>query len=245
MPTTPNLEITHVGPAQDNKTVTLNAALDSLDQAIAGDLELDCSAGGTITLTSAQWINMVLHLVGAPAGAFSIIVPATPKLYVIDNASGEAATVKTSGGTGITVDTGAIQILRCDGTNVVAVSAVASAGGSEPYDLGTPLIITPGTGQVVDVFVFTQTVTFPAGLTGSQGVIATAPSGAAGEVFSLCKNSILFGTATFAQGATTATFAAASSTTFSPGDELTIVMTTSPADPAFAPPGCITLIGTR
>ena len=244
MPTSPNLGITHLDPAQANKTVTANAGTDSLDEAIAGDLELDCSAGGTITLTSSQWINMVLHLTGAPGGAFTIVLPATPKVYIVDNASGQTATVKTASGTGVNVLAGAIQIVRCDGTNILGVNA-ASSGGSEPYDLGTPLIMAPPTGQVVDCFCFTQTVTFPAGLSGSKGVIATAPSGASGEVFTLYKNGVSFGTATFAQGSTTATFAASSSTTFDPGDVLKIVMTTSPADPAFAPPGCITLIGAR
>jgi hypothetical protein len=128
MPTSPDLGITHVDPAQSQKATTVNAAIDSLDQAIAGDLELDCSAGGTITLTSAQWINMVLHLIGASGGAFNIVVPAAnKKLYLVDNASGQTATVKTASGTGIAVLPGTVQFVRCDGTNVVSVNAVSTS----------------------------------------------------------------------------------------------------------------------
>ena len=131
MPTSPDLAITHVDPAQSSKATTVNAAIDSLDQAIAGDLELDCSAGGTITLTSAQWINMVLHLTGAPGGAFNLVVPAAnKKLYLVDNASGQTATVKTASGTGIAIATGVVQIVRCDGTDVIAVNTASVSGGT-------------------------------------------------------------------------------------------------------------------
>jgi hypothetical protein len=121
MPTTPNLGLTHVAPGQSAKPTTVNGMADGLDEAIAGLTERDCSAGGTITLSLTEWSNMVLHLTGAPGAGFNIVVPTNKKIYIVDNTSGQSATVKTAAGSGILVATGAVRILRCDGTNIVAV----------------------------------------------------------------------------------------------------------------------------
>jgi hypothetical protein len=47
------LPIAHILQSQAQKEVTANAAFDALDQAIAGLLEVDVSAGGTITADAA------------------------------------------------------------------------------------------------------------------------------------------------------------------------------------------------
>ena len=49
MSATPNLAIEHILQIQAQKEVTANEAFDALDQAIAGLIEVDVSAGGTIT----------------------------------------------------------------------------------------------------------------------------------------------------------------------------------------------------
>ena len=91
MPTTPNLGPTHVAPGQSAKPTTVNGMADGLDEAIAGLTEKDCSAGGTITLSLAEWSNMVLHLTGAPSAGFNVVVPTNKKIYIVDNASGQTA----------------------------------------------------------------------------------------------------------------------------------------------------------
>jgi hypothetical protein len=60
----------------------------------------------------------------------------------------------------------------------------------------------------------------------SQAVLATAAT--ASTTLSLQKNGTQFGTATFAAGSTTATFACASATTFAAGDVLTVIAPASP-----------------
>ena len=121
MPTTPNLGLTHVAPGQSAKPTTVNGMADGLDEAIAGLTEKDCSVGGTLTLSLAEWSNMVLHLTGAPGAGFNVVVPTNKKIYIVDNASGQTATVKTAAGTGIAVANGTVRILRCDGTNILVV----------------------------------------------------------------------------------------------------------------------------
>lgn len=94
---------------------------------------VDTSVAGTatITMTAADYTlsnnngatdearAMFLVLGGTPGGSYQVIVPAVSKLYFVTNSTGAAQTVKTSGGSGISVPNGASMTLRCDGTNVV------------------------------------------------------------------------------------------------------------------------------
>jgi hypothetical protein len=77
-------------------------------------------------------------------------------------------------------------------------------------------------GEIVFKAVFGRAVTFPAGLTNSRAAADVAATGAA-AVWSIRRNGVQFGTMTFAIGATTATFAAATATGFVAGDILTLV----------------------
>ena len=52
-------------------------------------------------------------------GAATVVCPTAAKIYIAKNASGQAATLKTSGGTGIAIPDGKTMLLFCDGTNVV------------------------------------------------------------------------------------------------------------------------------
>jgi hypothetical protein len=65
---------------------------------------------------------------GTPGEAKNVICPAVSKMYVFrnDTTGGFALTLKTSGGTGISVPAGQYKLLYCDGTNVV--EAVNSLG---------------------------------------------------------------------------------------------------------------------
>jgi len=60
-------------------------------------------------------------------GAATVVCPTVAKIYIAKNASGQAATLKTSGGSGIAVPNGKTMLLFCDGTNVLeGVTNVAS-----------------------------------------------------------------------------------------------------------------------
>jgi hypothetical protein len=52
--TSPNLAITHVAAAQNQKEVTVNDAINALDRALTDALSIDF-AGGPVTLTAAQF----------------------------------------------------------------------------------------------------------------------------------------------------------------------------------------------
>ncbi|MEO5375896.1 MAG: hypothetical protein H7840_16820 [Alphaproteobacteria bacterium] len=228
MSTSPNLGIEHIIPSQYQKEVTANAAFDALDGAITGLLEVSLSSGD-VTLTAAQaLITMVIRTTGTMTGATAITVPNNRKLYTIlhDAAGGFTVTIKTAAGTGATVPAGERAVVYCDGANVVEVLRAAPAVTAAPFDVGCTFNGSPGASAVLLRLPLARAVTFPAGLAGSRGVAGTVPTAVA--TFDIRRNGAVFGTMTFAAGATTATFAAASATVFAAGDVLSVV---SPATP--------------
>lgn len=116
------------------------AALQLLEDAIAGSAPITIAASD-VTLTqvngaSDQSRKAILVLGGAPGAERNVIVPAATKLYIVVNNTGFAQTVKTSGGSGVSVPDGARQFVLCDGTNVVAVQAnnLGTVANSELLD---------------------------------------------------------------------------------------------------------------
>jgi hypothetical protein len=72
---------------------------------------------------------MFIVATGTPGEAKNVICPAVSKMYVFrnDTTGGFALTLKTSGGTGISVPAGQYKLLYCDGTNVVETFNSAGA----------------------------------------------------------------------------------------------------------------------
>lgn len=120
-------------------------------------------------------------------------------------------------------------------------NGTAWAPADRPFDIGTYIAGLTTASEVVMRYVFTRAVTFAAGLTASICKAGTAAT--ASTTLTLAKNGSSFGTAVFAASGTTATFTAASSTSFAAGDILTI---TAPATPDTTLANvAITLAGTR
>ncbi len=89
----------------------------------------------------------------------------------------------------------------------------------------------PGASEVIQRYVFAQTVTFPAGLSGSQGTAGIAATSSA--TFRIQRNGADVGVMVFAATGTTAAFTMATATFFGPGDTLTLVAPATP-DPTLA-----------
>lgn len=115
---------------------TVNGGLTELvDSAISGTAAITMTAAD-YTLSTANGATdearqMVLSLAGTPGASYNVIVPAVSKLYLVKNATGFAQTVKTSGGSGISVPTGVSVFLYCDGTNVVTAAGDVTRTGTQ------------------------------------------------------------------------------------------------------------------
>jgi hypothetical protein len=109
----------------------------------------------------------------------------------------------------------------CFGGNCLSYPLAAGWIPSQPYDVAMFYPGVPGNAQLLARVTFTRTVTFPPGLTASQGSSGEAATSSA--VVTFYHNGGSFGTCTFAGGASTCTFASSSGATFSAGDVLTAV----------------------
>lgn len=108
----------------------------SLDDAVstANVTTVSVAGGSNVTLTATQARTGQLVLTGAITANINVIVPTTPRMYVVTNNTTGAftVTVKTAAGTGVAVAQTASVILVSNGTNVVGLT---SATPTLPYEL--------------------------------------------------------------------------------------------------------------
>lgn len=162
-----------------------------LEQAITGVGAIAVSGSSNYTLTvtdgaSDESRNAILNVTGTLTAAINIICPTVSKTYIIKNGTtgGYAVTLKTSGGTGISVPNGSTMFLYCDGTNVVeAVNYQTTGKFSSITDTGltSGRVTYAGTGGLLQDsanLTFNGTTLTAAGLSGPfNGTVgATSPS---------------------------------------------------------------------
>ena len=118
----------------------------AIQEAIAGTVNItfasvDITLSFTDVNTTQSARNLRLNLIGTSGGPQNLVVPtiSTGKNYIINNATADIITVKTTAGTGIAVPNGKTMWLYQDGTNVVDVTTHLSS-----LTLGTDLALTEG-----------------------------------------------------------------------------------------------------
>ena len=108
-------------------TVVNDNITSMVEEAIAGRSVINTWSTNSHTLTTANGTtaesrSAMLSLTDSGdqlgTNAATVICPALSKIYIVKNAVGQAATLKTSSGTGIAIPNGTTSILFCDGTNV-------------------------------------------------------------------------------------------------------------------------------
>lgn len=100
-----------------------------LEQAITG-VQSIVMADANYTLTNFNGVsnearNAVLVVTGANSAVRDLIPPVVKKIYIVANNTSGGYGIRVIGatGTGVTIPNGATQVVYCDGTNFVAVSA--------------------------------------------------------------------------------------------------------------------------
>lgn len=117
----PSLRIELIATGEQSGTwgVTTNTNLGSLiEQAIAGFLSKAQGDVANLTLTALDGAvdearNMVIDITGALTAARNVVVPTAEKFYLFKNSTtgGYAITVKTSGGSGVSIAAGTAQLV--------------------------------------------------------------------------------------------------------------------------------------
>lgn len=132
MTTTTGLEITHLESNQNQPDVTVNAALDRLDTAIAGRLVHAVATDANYTLATGtsppEWVYghiQVTDTGGTLTAGRDIIAPTNVKRYWFINETAQILTFKTSatGSSGIAVAASRAAALLSDGTDIVRLTA--------------------------------------------------------------------------------------------------------------------------
>jgi hypothetical protein len=132
MTTTTNLAITKIDSSQAQKEVTANEAFDVLDAALSEISIAMSDANYTLSssTTPKEWQYGTIKISGALTANRNVVVPTNKKTYeVVNGTSGGFSIVfKTSAGSGVTISPGITAIVRCDGTDVVAVTSGSGIG---------------------------------------------------------------------------------------------------------------------
>jgi hypothetical protein len=224
-----NLGITLVEVSQSDKEGAINNAINTLDTSLSARFVHNMSSDSdyTINTSTDENYNLIIEITDTGnllTATRNIILPNTTQAHIVKNSTTKNIVFKTLAGTGVTVIPSAIELVYSNGTSIEAISTISAIGF--PYDLHFFYPGIHGAASTMSMLVMMRTVLYTATLAGSycKSLIAATSS----NVFSIKKNGTEFATATFAIGATSATFTMASDTTFNAGDILTVV---SPAIP--------------
>ena len=162
--TSPNLAITHVAAAQNQKEVTVNDAINALDRALTEALSIDFS-GGPVTLTAAQFRQAIAFKPSATlSAAASLTVPQIKRVFVVINTDGFFSIDVVRGSKTVSVPPGTAFCLCTDGTT----SGLYAAGGG---------------GGSGGASAFTDLTDTPSSYSGQQGRAVIVNAGASGLAF--------------------------------------------------------------
>jgi hypothetical protein len=116
---TPNLGITHLAASQNQKEVTVNAAMDAFDGAIS-DVFSQAMADADQTPSSANALtHAVIECTGALTADRHLILPNSKKLYGVNNKTtgGHNVIVKTTSASATVSIAAGAKWVYCDGAN--------------------------------------------------------------------------------------------------------------------------------
>ena len=150
--TSPNLAVTHVAAAQNQKEVTINDAVDALDNAMNRALVVAMSdADQALTATEANRNGLVI-LTGTLTATRVLTLPANHRRLAIRNATGGGLDVRAKyagAGAEVIVAFGGTVLVQGDGTDLYGVAGGAGGGASALDDLTDVSVPGPTNGDVL------------------------------------------------------------------------------------------------
>ena len=110
----------------------------------AGLLLKSVAGNADVVLTDVQASNAFLKFTGTLTGNISVIVPAAPRKWVVQNATTGAytVTVKTAAGAGRVIRQGNLEAVWCDGTNVLRTDSDGAKADLAGADFTGPISAT-------------------------------------------------------------------------------------------------------
>jgi|688.fasta_scaffold166692_3 hypothetical protein len=174
----------------DNIGTAIEQALVGLGNPVfTSDTNLTISLSNTVALQTARALVLNATSTGSLTVTRELVVPTIEKQYIVQNntSGGQSITVKTSGGTGITVPNGRKAHLYVDGTNVIqmfdfvdinggAIDGTVIGGATTAAGSFTTLNATVLTATADSAFTSTGAVQI------SKGTTAERPTGVTGKL---------------------------------------------------------------
>jgi hypothetical protein len=174
----------------DNIGTAIEQALVGLGNPVfTSDTNLTISLSNTVALQTARALVLNATSTGSLTVTRELVVPTIEKQYIVQNntSGGQSITVKTSGGTGITVPNGRKAHLYVDGTNVIqmfdfvdinggAIDGTVIGGATTAAGSFTTLNATVLTATADSAFTSTGAVQISKGTTGER------PTGVTGKL---------------------------------------------------------------
>lgn len=138
------LNLTTVGPTQNNKTVTMNNMTEALSQAITASLSIDLSAGNH-SITQAEFTRYAYFITTGNAVSRNLTIYGVQRIFLVEN-QGSATLNIIRGSTTLTLAAGAKGIYKTDGGAndlVAVVTSVPSGVNDIPQELTFSGVISP------------------------------------------------------------------------------------------------------
>lgn len=161
MATTPNLGITHIESNQSQKEVTANEAFDTLDEAIAGEVEHNFASDANYTLDTSEPAKehekLVLHMTDTGVlltTTRDVILPDQGQMHIAWNDTAQTLNFRSISGASYAVPAGGVRLFIIEKITPFDAKAVADDGAASTdfTDLGdSPASYSGEGGKVVKV----------------------------------------------------------------------------------------------
>lgn len=173
MAESPNLSIDHVAASQNQKEVTINDAIDRLDNAYNAFTTVDLTSDVTLTVNEFTE-NFLFKLAGSPTATVTLNIPANKRMFGLQNATGQNVVVQVAGGAGqsYSLYIGQNTVLYCDGTDV----SVQVASPPTPYDFGTIFLDEPIILTIFGAVTIAREMIIQNDFAGSEGTVSENPT---------------------------------------------------------------------
>ena len=239
------LNIPEVGATQNNKTITINNAINALEQAANAFLVVGSIGSGPATITETQAVrNQLFRLQGASAN-FDFEIPSTinlidtTRVFAVRNETSYVATIKASTGSGAEVELAAGKqgLFYCDNEDILLIAL--SSDTTAAYDFGFYYNGLPPDNAELMKLVAVRAFDVGTNLANFRGHCAVNPTASAD--FTVAKNGATVATITVSTGGVFS--ASGSAFSVAAGDRITITAPT-PQDATLANVS-IMIAGTR
>ena len=220
-----SLGLSTVTTTQVNKEAAINTIFGQVEDRIINTVSVEMSDTTSAYLLSAANQQRNYRILctedgaDSPSTARDLTFTDVPGMYLVENQSSVDVNLKISTTTYYVLADEEQVLIYNTGS---ALRVIAVSGATTPATIGIYHKNVPATSAPFWGFMFTEAMTLPASLTGSQFRADTAPSGGA-VAFTIHKNGgASLGTISFADASNTATISFSTATDFAVGDRIEI-----------------------